>query len=38
MTRKQVGVAICMALGLALTIGAFAWPGGRTANVDRLSL
>jgi len=38
MTRKQVGVAIGMALGLALTIGAFAWPGGRTANVDRLSL
>ena len=38
MTRKQIGVAIGMAAGLALTIGAFAWPGGRTANVDRLWL
>jgi hypothetical protein len=38
MTRTQVGVAIGMAFALALTIGAFVWPGARTANVDRLWL
>ena len=38
MTRKQVGTAIGMAVGLLLTIGAFAWPGGQGAPVDRLAL
>jgi MAPEG family len=38
MTRKQIGVAIGVVVGLGLTIGAFAWPGGPTGNVDRLSL
>jgi len=38
MTRKQVGTAIGMAVGLALTIGAFLWPGGRNPHVDRLAL
>jgi hypothetical protein len=35
MTRKQVGTAIGMAVGLALTLGAFAWPGGLAPHVDR---
>lgn len=38
MTGKQVGTAIGMAVGLALTIGAFAWQGGRGLHVDRLAL
>jgi hypothetical protein len=38
MTRKQVGTAIGMAAALALTLGAFLWPGGQSRHVDRLSL
>jgi hypothetical protein len=38
MTRKQVGTAIGMAVGLVLTIGAFAWPGSSNAHIDRLAL
>jgi hypothetical protein len=38
MTRKQVGTAIGMAVGLVLTIAAFVWPGGPGARIDRVAL
>jgi hypothetical protein len=38
MTRKQIGTAVGMAVGLLLTIGAFVWQGAPAPHVDRLAL